>query len=66
MKGKGSSGERTQRDEIIAFAREQYGAEPEYPWEKLLSTVSSGTGRTANGTPSSWTSQVRGSIKEKG
>lgn len=35
MKGKGSSGERTQRDEIIAFAREQYGAEPEYPWEKL-------------------------------
>ena len=35
MKGKGSSGAQPQRDEIIAFAREQYGAEPEYPWEKL-------------------------------
>ena len=29
MKGKGSSGAQPQRDEIIAFAREQYGAEPD-------------------------------------
>lgn len=28
-------GKKSQRDEIISFAMEQYGAEPEYPWEKL-------------------------------
>ena len=33
--GKGSMGKKSQRDEIISFAREQYGAEPEYPWDKL-------------------------------
>ena len=34
-KRKGSMGKKSQRDEIISFAMEQYGAEPEYPWEKL-------------------------------
>lgn len=28
-------GKKSQRDEIISFAMEQYGAESEYPWEKL-------------------------------